>query len=323
MKIHRRHFLQATTSFAASSAIAPCARAETYPTRPVHVIVGFPAGGAADISARLLSQWLTKRLGQQFVVESRPGAATNIATEAVARAPADGYTLLFVTQANAVNAALYRKLNFNFIRDIAPVASVLRVPGVMVVNPSFSATTVPEFIAYARSNPGKINMGSGGIGSAQHLYGELFKMLTGIEMVHIPYSGQPLTDLIGGRLQVVFNPVPSTISFIRSGKLRALAVTTAMRLDALPDVPAIAESVQGYEASGWFGIGSPKATPVPIVERLNAEINAALKDSKIKAQIAELGSTVFAGSPADFGKFIVDETRKWGTVVKSAGLKPV
>lgn len=323
MKIHRRDFLQATTSFAALPAIASFARAETYPTRPVHVIVGFPAGGAADISARLLSQWLAERLGQQFVVETRPGAATNIATEAVARAPADGYTLLLVTQANAVNAALYSKLNFNFIRDIAPVGSVLRVPGVMVVNPSFSARTVPEFIAYARSNPGKINMGSGGIGSAQHLYGELFKMLTDIEMVHVPYSGQPLTDLIGGRLQVVFNPVPSTISFIKSGKLRALAVTTAMRLDALPDVPTIAESVPGYEASGWFGIGAPKATPVPIVERLNAEINAALKDSKIKARIVDLGGTVLAGSPADFGNLIVDETKKWGTVVKSAGLNPV
>jgi tripartite-type tricarboxylate transporter receptor subunit TctC len=320
MQLGRRRFLQLMMS-ATSLAFSNTGWAQVFPARPVRIIVGFPPGGSADITARLLGQWLTERLGQRFVVETRPGAATNIATEAVARAPADGYTLLLVTQANAVNATLYDKLNFDFIRDIAPVASILRVPGMMVVDSSFPARTVPEFISYAKANPGKINMGSGGNGSAQHLYGELFKVMTGIEMVHVPYSGQVLTGLLGRQVQVVFNPVPSTLDFIRAGKLRALAVTTAIRLEALPDVPTIAESVPSYEASGWFGIGAPKGTPAEIVGKLNHEINAALADPKLRARIADLGGSVLTGSPGEFGKLIAAETQKWGKVVKTASIK--
>ena len=318
MKIPRRHFLHLATGVAALPAFPAIARGQAYPARPVHIIVGFPPGGSADITARLIGQSLSARAGQQFVVEARPGAATNIATEAVARAAPDGYTLLLVTQTNAVNPSLYKNLSFDFVRDIAPVASVLRIAGVMVVNSSFPATTVPAFSAYAKANPGKINMGSGGNGSAQHLYGELFKIMAGIEMVHVPYRGQPLNDLLGGRLQVVFNPIPSTIEFIRAGKLRALAVTSATRQDVLPDIPAVAEFVPGYEASGWFGIGAPKDTLAEIIGKLNREINAAIADPKMKTKFSDLGATVLTGSPADFRKLIADETKKWGKVVKVA-----
>jgi len=321
MKPSRRHFLHLAAGFAALPCVAPFAWAQAYPARPVRIIVGYPAGGAADITARLIAQSLSTSLGQQFVVEARPGAATNIATEEVVRAAPDGYTLLLVTQTNAVNATIYDKLDFNFMRDIAPVASILRVPGVMVVNASVPAKTVAEFIAYAKANPGKLNMGSGGNGSAQHLYGELFKMMTSIEMVHVPYRGQVLPGLIGGELQVVFNPVPSTIGFIKAGKLRALAVTTATRLQALPDIPTVAETVPGYEASGWFGLGAPKGTPPEIVGKLNHEINAALADPTLKAKITDLGGSVLTGTPGEFGKLIAAETQKWGEVVKMASIK--
>ena len=321
MEIPRRHLLHLAAGIAALPAFPPIAWGQAYPARPVRILVGFPPGGAADIVARLIGQSLSARLRQQFFVETRPGAATNIATEAVVRAPPDGYTLLLVTQTNAINATLYDKLDFNFMRDIAPVAGILRVPGVMVVNPSFPAKTVTEFIAYAKSNPGKINMGSGGNGSAQHLYGELFKMMAGIDMVHVPYHGQVLNDLLGGRLQVVFNPIPSTIEFIRAGTLRALAVTTATRLQALPDIPTVGESVPGYEASGWFGIGAPTGTSAPIVDELNGEINAALADPKMRARITSLGGILMTGSPVDFGKLIAAETKKWGKVVKVAGIR--
>jgi tripartite-type tricarboxylate transporter receptor subunit TctC len=322
MKLPRRRFLHLAAGAVALPAVSRIARAQAYPTRPVRLIVGFPPGGAADIAARLIGHWLSERLGQPFVVETRPGAATNIATEAVARATPDGYTLLFVTQSNAINATLYDKLNFNFVRDIAPIASILRVAGVMVVNPSFPTKTVPEFIAYAKANPGKINMGSGGNGSAQHLYGELFKIMTGIDMVHVPYRGQPLTDLLGGQLQVVFNPIPSTIEFIRAGKLRGLAVTTVTRQEALPDVPTVGEFVPGYEASGWFGLGAPTNTPTQIVDTLNKEANAALADPIMKGRLADLGAEPLPMTPAGFGRFIADETDKWGKVIRAANVKP-
>jgi tripartite-type tricarboxylate transporter receptor subunit TctC len=318
---HRRQFLHLAAGVAASPVVSRIARAQTYPSKPVRLIVGFPPGGSADIAARLMAEWLSERLGQQFVVENRPGAGTNIATEAVVRAPSDGYTLLLVTQANAVNATLYDKLNFNFVRDIAPVGSILRVAGVMVVNPSFPAKTVPEFIAYAKANPGKINMGSGGNGSAQHLYGELFKMRAGIDMVHVPYRGQPLTDLIGGQVQVVFGPTPSAIEFIRAGKLRALAVTTTTRQEALPDIPSVAEFLPGYEASGWFGLGAPKNTPADIINRLNTEVNGALADPNLKARLSNLGAEQTPMTPAQFAQFIANETKKWGQVIVAARIK--
>jgi len=270
-----------------------------------------------------MGQWLSERLGQPFVVENRPGGGTNIGTEAVVRAPADGYTLLLASPPNAINATLYEKLNFNFIRDIAPVASVIRVPFVMLVNPSFSAKTVPEFIAYAKANPGMINFASGGTGFATHLAGELFKVMTGVNMVHVPYRGQApaMTDLLGGQVQVMFDPVVSSIAHIRAGKLRPLAVTTSTRSEALPDIPTVAEFVPGYEASPWFGVGAPKNTPTEIVDKLNKEINAGLADPKMKARLAELGATTLPGSPADFAKLIADETEKWGKVVKFTGIK--
>jgi tripartite-type tricarboxylate transporter receptor subunit TctC len=297
--------------------------AQTYPSRPVRIVVGFPPGGGADITARLIGQWLSERLGQPFIIDNRPGAGSNIATEAVVRAPADGYTLLLVGAYNAANAALYDNLNFNFIRDIAPVASIDRLPFVMEVNPSVPAKTVPEFIAYARVNPGKINMASVGNGSTPHLSGELFKMMTGVNMVHVPYRGEApaLTDLLGGQVQVYFGTLPGSIEYIRVGKLRALAVTTATRSEALPDVPTLSEFVPNYEASGWQGIGVPKNTPTEIVDKLNKEINAALADPKIKARLAALGATVLQGSPADFGKFIADETEKWGNVIRALNIK--
>jgi tripartite-type tricarboxylate transporter receptor subunit TctC len=291
--------------------------------RPVRIVVGFAPGGTADIVARLMGQWLSERLGQQFVIENRPGAATKIATEAVVRAAADGYTLLIVGTTQAINATLYDKLNFHFIRDIAPVAGLTRVPNVIVVNPSVPATTVPEFIAYAKANAGKLSMASGGIGSSGHVSGELFKMMTGVNMAHVPYRGgaPALTDLLAGQVQVYFSPMPAAIAYIKAGKLRALAVTTAVRSEALPEIPTLGEFVPGYEASIWLGIGAPKATPAEIVNKLNKEVNAALAGPKIKARLADLGGTALTGSPADFGKLIVEETEKWGKVVKFAGVK--
>ena len=290
----------------------------------MRLIVGFPAGGQADILARLIGEWLQERLGQPFVVENRPGAAGNIAAEAVIRAAPDGYMLLMATAAVAINATLYDKLNFDFLRDIRPVASIILVPLVLEVNPLVPAKTIPEFIAYAKANPGKISMASPGIGTASHMAGELFKMMTGVEMLHVPYRGDApaLTDVMGGQVQVIFGNMPPSIEHVRAGKLRALAVTTTMRSAALPDVPTVGEFVPGYEASNWVGIGAPKNTPAEIVGKLNNEINAGLTDPKIRAQLADLGGTPLPGSPADFGKLIAEETEKWAKVVKVAGLKP-
>jgi tripartite-type tricarboxylate transporter receptor subunit TctC len=323
MKLPRRNFLYLAAGAAALSAISRIARAQAYPTRPVRIIVPIAPGGAGDITARLIGQWLSERLGQPFVIENRPGGGTNIGTEAVVRAPADGYTLLMVGGYNAINATLYDRLNFDFISDIAPVAGITRVPNVMVVHPSVPATTVPQFIAYAKANPGKISMASGGIGSTPHISGELFKMMAGIDMVHVPYrgGGPALNDLLGGQVQVYFATTVSSIGYIRAGRLRALAVTTATRSDALPDIPTMAEFVPGYEASFWLGVGAPKATPAEIVEKLNKEVNAALDDLKIKARLADLGGTPLPGSPADFGKLIAEETQKWGKVIRAANIK--
>ena len=324
MKLPRRRFLQLAAGAVALPAVPPLAWAQTYPTRPVRIIVGQAAGSGSDIAARLFGQRLSERLGHPFVIENRPGAAGNVATEAAGRAPADGYTLLLIAPSNAINATLYDNLNFNFIRDIAPVSSIFRAPLVMEVNPSVPARTVPEFIAYAKSNPGKISMASAGIGSVHHVAGELFKFMTGVEMVHVSYrcSTPALTDLIAGQVEVMFDVTPSSAPHIRAGKLRGLAVTTATRADVLPEIPIMGEFVPGYEASAWLGFGVPKDTPAAIVGRLNAEINSALADPTIKARIADLGGTVLAGSPADFGKLIAEETEKWGKVVKFAGLKP-
>jgi tripartite-type tricarboxylate transporter receptor subunit TctC len=298
--------------------------AQAYPARPVRLIVPVAPAGASDITARLIGQWLSERLGQQFVIENRPGGGNNIGTEAVVRAPADGYTLLMAATPNAVNVTLYDKLSFNFLRDIARVASIIRVPYVMAVNPTVPAKTVPEFILYANANSGKISMACVGIGSGTHIAGELFKMMAGVNMVHVPYrgGGPALTDLLGGQVQVMFPTTVSSIEYIRAGRLRALAVTTATRSDALPDIPTVAEFVPGYEASAWFGVGAPKATPAEIVDKLNKEINAALADPKMKARLADLGGTPVVGSPAEFGKFIVEETEKWAKVIKSVGIKP-
>jgi tripartite-type tricarboxylate transporter receptor subunit TctC len=324
MKLSRQQFLHLAAGAAALPAVSRIAAAQSYPTRPVRLLAGFPPGGAVDIVARVMGQWLSERLGTPFVIENRPGAGGNIATEAVVRASPDGYTLLMVNVGNAINTTLYDKLNFNFIRDIVPAASIMRAPGVMVVNPSVPANTVPEFIAYAKANPGKVNMASAGNGTTGHVFGELFKFMTGVNMVHVPYRGgaPAITDLLGGQVQVYFGPIPESIGHIRAGRLRPLAVTSAMRLEVLRDIPAVAEFVPGYEASGWHGIGAPANTPREIVEKLNQEINAALADPKIKARLADIGGTVLAGSNADFGKLIADETEKWGKVVKFAGLKP-
>jgi tripartite-type tricarboxylate transporter receptor subunit TctC len=322
MKLPRRNFLHLAAGAAALPAVLRIAWAQAYPTRPVRLIVGFPAGGSAsDIVARLMGQWLSERLGQQFVVENRPGAATNLATEAVVRAPPDGYTLLFVTATNALNHTLYNNLSFNFIRDIAPVAGTIRVPFVMLVNPSVPAKTLPEFIAYAKANPGKLNMASSGSGGAPHVYGELFKAMAGVDMIHVPYRGNPFPDLLSGQVQVFFISIPPAIEFIRTDKLRALAVTTATRQEVLPDIPTVGEFVPGYEASAWQGIGAPKNTPAEIIDRLNKEINAGLADPKMKAQLADLGGMVLAGSSTDFGKLIADETEKWGKVIRAANIK--
>jgi len=323
IKIPRRKFLHLAASAAALTAASRIADAQAYPTRPVRIVVGYAAGGGTDIVARLMGQWLSERLGQQFVIENRTGAATNIGTEAVARAPADGYTLLLAHTANAINATLYEKLNFNFIRDITPVAGIIRVPSVMVVNPSLPAKTVPEFIAYAKANPGKINMGSGGAGGPDHMSGELFKTMTGINMIHVPYRGlsPALSDLLGGQVQVIFSSLPAAIEYIRAGKLRALAVTTATRFEGAPDIPTVGDVVPGYEASQWYGVGAPNNTPVEIVDKLNKEINAGLVNPKLRAQLADLGGTLLPGSAADFGKLIAEETEKWGKVVKFSGAK--
>jgi tripartite-type tricarboxylate transporter receptor subunit TctC len=323
MKLPRRRFLHLAAGAAALPAVPRVAVAQSYPTRPVRLIVGFAPGGTTDITARLIGQWLSERLGQQFLIENRTGAGTNIATEAVVRAPADGYTLLLVTASNAINATLYDKLGFNFVRDIAPVAGIIRYPLVMQVNPSFPAKTVPEFINHAKSNPGKVSYGSGGIGTSIHVASELFKMMTGIDMIHVPYRGgaPAMTDLIGGQIQVVFNPVPESMEHIKAGKLRPLAVTSATRSEALSEVPTVGDFVPGYEASALQGIGAPKDTPAEIVEKLNKEINAGLADPRLKARFADLGATVFVVSPADFRKFIADETEKWAKVIKFAGAK--
>jgi tripartite-type tricarboxylate transporter receptor subunit TctC len=305
-------------------AVPIVARAQTYPTRPVHIICPFAAGGPNDITARLIGQALSDRLGQQFVVDNRAGAGANVGTEVVVRAPPDGYTLLLASSANAVNATLYDKLSYDYMRDIAPVASILRVPNVMVVNPSVPAKTLVEFIAYAKANPGKLNMATSGNGSTTHVSGELFKELAGVDLVAVAYrgGGPALIDLLGGQMQVMFEPTLAAIEFIRSGKLRALAVTTAMRSDLLPDIPTVAEFVPGYEASQWYGIGAPKNTPPEIVARLNAEINAALADPKLRARFTDLGGIPTTMTPAEFGKFVADETEKWGKVVRAGNIKP-
>ena len=323
MTLPRRTFLHLAMGAAALPAASRMARAQAYPSRPVRIVVGFPAGGATDIQARLMGQWLSERLGQQFIVENRAGASGNIGTEAVAKAAADGYTLLQVVTPHAINAALYTNLNFDFIRDIVPVIAVARLAYVVVVHPSVPATTIPEFIAYAKANPSKINYGSAGPGTPQNITCELFKMMTGVNLVHVPYRGgaPAVTDLIGGHLQVIFCPVSESIEQIKTGKLRALAVTTAARLDVLPHVPAMADFVPGYEASGFAGIGAPRNTPADIIDLLNKELNAGLADAKIRARIVELGGTVLGGSAAEFGTIISEATEKWAKVIKFAGIK--
>jgi tripartite-type tricarboxylate transporter receptor subunit TctC len=322
MRLHRRRFLEIAGAAAALPLARP-AMAQAYPARPVRVIVGYAAGGPTDIAARLIGQWLSERLGQQFVIENRPGATGNIGTEAVVNAAPDGYTLLVVAASNAINTTLYEKLSFVFHRDTAPTAGIIRVPNVLEVTPSFPACTVPEFVAYAKANPGKINFASGGNGTSQHVSGELFKMMAGVDMLHVPYRGSApaLTDLIAGHVQVMFDAVSSSIAYIRAGQVRALAVTTATRLDALPELPTVGDFVPGYEASAWFGVVAPKNTPAGIIDRLNREINAALADPAMKARLADLGGTPLPGSPADFGRLIVAETEKWAKVVKFSGAR--
>src|SRR6266478_4486828 len=314
----RRNFLHLAAGTAALPALSRIARAQAYPTRPVRIIVGFAAGGGYDIVARLIGQWLSERLGQSFVIENRPGAGTNIATEAVVRSAPDGYTLLLIGSTNAINATFYQKLNFNFIRDTAPVSSITRQPQAMLANPSLPAKTIPEFIDYAKANPGKVNMSSPGIGTISHLAGELFKMMAGINLVHVPFGGNgpALTALLGGQVEASVASLPSSIEYIRTGKLRGLAVTSAMRAEALPDVPSVGEFVPGYEISAWYGVGAPKGTPAEVIDKLNREIIAGLADPKVKARIADFGGTAFALSPAEFGKFVADETEKWGKVIR-------
>jgi tripartite-type tricarboxylate transporter receptor subunit TctC len=316
--------LQLGAAAAALSAVPLLAKAQTYPTRPIHLIVGFPPGGGIDILARLIGQRLSERLGQQVVIDNKPGAGGNIATEVAARAAPDGYTLTYVGPVAAINASLYKNLSFDFLRDIAPVAGLMRVPIVMEVNPAVPAASVPQFIAYAKANPGKINVASSGNGTVTYVAGELFKMKTGVDMVQVIYPGETpaLTDLVAGRVQVTFNPLPASVSFIKAGSLRALAVTTKTRSAILPDVPSLADFVPGYEASMWYGIGAPKNTPAPIIDSLNKEINAALADPKINGRLAALGGMVIPGSPADFGKLVADETAKWAEVIRFAGIRP-
>jgi len=324
MKLPRRKFLQLAAGAVGLPAMGRVAGAQAYPTQPVRIIAGFPPGGPSDLLARLMGQYLSERLGQPFIVENRPGAASNLATEAVVRAPADGHTLLLAVTTNTINATLYDNLKFDFRRDVAPICGLIRFANLMEVNPTFPAKTVAEFIAYAKANPGQINMASAGPGSIQHVCGELFKIMAGVDLVHVSYRGVPpaLTDLIGGRVHVTFDPVPSSIEYVRTGKLRALAVTTSTRSELMPDIPTVAEFVPGYEASAWNGLAAPRNTPAAVIEKLNKEINAGLADPKIKAQLANLGGTVIAGSAADFGKLIADEIEKWRKVVTSAGIKP-
>jgi tripartite-type tricarboxylate transporter receptor subunit TctC len=324
MKLPRRRFLHLAAGTAALPAVLRIAWAQSYPLRPVRVIVGFAAGGTTDVLARMIGQWLSERLGQPFLVENRPGAGTNIATEAVVKSAPDGYTLLMVSPPNTINATLYEKLNFNFLRDIAAVAAIARVPNVMEVNPSVPAKTVAEFIAYAKANPGKLSFASAGVGSSQHLSGEMFKMMAGVDMVHVPYRGgaPALTDLIGGQVQLMFDNVSSSIEHIRAGKLRPLAVSTATRSDALPDIPTVGDVLPGFEASAVNGVGVPRETPSDIIALLNRHINTALADPAIKARLANLGSTVLPGSPADYGTLLANETEKWAKVVKFSGAKP-
>jgi tripartite-type tricarboxylate transporter receptor subunit TctC len=323
MKIPRRKFLHLAAGTAALPAVSRVARAQAYPSRPVRIVVGFAAGGPIDIVARLIGQWLSERLEQHFIVENRLGAATNIATEAVVHAPPEGHTLLMVTQSNAINATLYEKLNYNFVRDIAPVAAIAREPVVMVVNSLFPPKTLRDFIAYAKANPGKINIASAGIGSGSHMAGELLEMMTGVNLLHVPYRGNApaMTDLLGGQVQVLFNAISTAIDHIRAGKLRALAVTTKARLESLPDIPTVDEFVAGYEFFIWYGIGVPRNTPTNIIDKLNKEINAAFLDPKMKAQLADFSRELLPGSPTDFGKLIADETVKWGRVIRAANIK--
>ena len=305
-------------------AVSRIASAQAYPSRPIRIVIGYTPAGSADITARLMGQWMSERLGQTVVIENRPGAGTNLATEAVVRAPADGYTLLLVAPANAINATLFEKLNHNFLRDIAPVAGINRFANVMEVNPAVPAKTVPEFIAYAKANPGKLSMASSGAGSTIHMSGELFKMMTGIQMTHVPYRGSApaLTDMISGQVQVMFDNIPTSIQHIRAGKLRALAVTGTARSELLPDIPIVADYLPGYEASAWYGFGAPRGTPPDIIEKLNKTVNAILADPAVKAKFADMGATLIMSSPADFGKYVAAETEKWGKVVKFSGVKP-
>ena len=324
MKVPRRRFLQFAAGAAALPAVSKIARAQTYPARSLRMIIGYPPGGSADITARLTAQWLSERLGQPVVVESRPGAATNLATEAVVRAPPDGYTLLLVAPANAINATLYEKLSFDFLHDIEPVAGIIRFPNVVVVNPSLPIKSIPELIAYAKANPGKLNMASSGNGSTIHMSGELFKMLTGINMVHVPYRGgaPALTDLMGGQVHVMFDNIPTSAELVRTGKLRGLAVTSTERSEVLPDLPTVADFLPGYEASAWYGLGMPKNTPAEMIDKVNKAMNAILADHTAQARFKELGASLLPGSAADWGKLLANETEKWGKVVKFSGAKP-
>src|SRR3954454_2764226 len=323
MNFPRRQLLKLAAGASVLPAFTQLVKAENYPTRPIRLVIGYTPGGSADLTARLMGQWLSERLGQSFVVENRPGGGTNIATEAVVRAPPDGYTFLLAAPANAINASLYDKLNFNFLRDTEPVAGIIRFPNVVVVNPSVPVKTIPELIAYAKANPGKLNMASSGNGSTIHMSGELFKMLTGTDMIHVPYRGGALalTDMIGGQVQVMFDNIPTAMEFVRSGKLRGLAVTGAQRSETLPDLPTVADFLPGYEATSWYGLGAPKGTPANVAEKLNREVNTILADPRLKARFVELGATVLTGTAADFGKLLADETEKWGKVVKFSGAK--
>jgi tripartite-type tricarboxylate transporter receptor subunit TctC len=324
MQISRRKFLHLAAGTGALPVLSRTARAQAYPSRPVHIIVPYAAAGPNDIVARVVCQWLSENLGQPFVIENRPGAGSNIGTEMVVHAPPDGYTVLVVSVSHAINATLYEKLSFNFVRDIAPVASIMRVPNVMVVNPSFPARSVREFIDYGKANPGKLNFASSGIGASNHMGGELFKFMTSLDMMHVPYrsSGPALTDLISGQVQVMFDSIASAVEHIRSGRLRPLGVTTTTKADALPEVPVIADTVPGYEVSNWFGFGMPRNTPADVVMTFNKAVNEAIADPKLKARLAELGGILMPASPADFGKLIAEETEKWGKVIRSANIKP-
>jgi tripartite-type tricarboxylate transporter receptor subunit TctC len=321
MKLSRRRLLDLAAGGAALPAVSRVAWAQSYPVRPVRFMVGFPPGNAPDIIARLIGQWLSERLGQQFVIENRPGAGSNIATEAALSAPADGYTLLLIVLTNVLNATLYPNVKFNFMRDMLPVAGIADAPYLVVVNPSFPAKTVPEFITYAKANPGKVNMASGGNGTSSHIFGELLKMMAGVDLIHVPYRGSFMPDLLAGEVQITINPIPQAMEYVANGKLRALAVTTAKRLPALPDIPAMNEFVPGYEATGWYGLCVPSGTPVEIVNMLNEATNAALHDPKLAARLVALGVEPMIMTPADFGKFVTADFEKWANVIKSAGIK--